>query len=154
MELSQAPVVKAEMLIRRSASDVFAAFTDPAITSNFWFSRGSRRLERGARVTWWWDMYGVSADVRVLELETDRRILIEWDAPPTQVEWLFAARPDGTTFVTITNSGSQGTADDVVRKALDSMGGFTLVLAGLKAWLEHGVALNLVADHAPDANVL
>ena len=99
-------------------------------------------------------MYGVSADVRVVELETDRRILIEWDAPPTQVEWLFAARPDGTTFVTITNSGFQGTADDVVRKALDSMGGFTFVLAGLKAWLEHGVALNLVADHAPDANVL
>ena len=154
MELSQAPIVKAGMLIRRSPSDVFAAFTDPAITSNFWFSRGSGRLERGARVTWWWDMYGVSADVRVVELETDRRILIEWDAPPTQVEWLFAARPDGTTFVTITNSGFQGGGDEVVHKALDSMGGFAYVLAGLKAWLEHGVALNLVADHSPDANVL
>jgi hypothetical protein len=32
------------------------------------------------------------------------------------------------------------------------MGGFTLVLAGLKALLEHNVVLNLVADHYPDAH--
>jgi len=32
------------------------------------------------------------------------------------------------------------------------MGGFTLVLAGLKALLEHDVELNLVADHYPDAH--
>jgi len=32
------------------------------------------------------------------------------------------------------------------------MGRFSLVLAGLKAWLEHGIELNLVADHAPDAH--
>ena len=30
------------------------------------------------------------------------------------------------------------------------MGGFSLVLAGLKALLEHGIQLNLVADHFPD----
>ena len=32
------------------------------------------------------------------------------------------------------------------------MGGFTMVLAGLKALLEHDHALNLVADHHPDAH--
>ena len=37
--------------------------------------------------------------------------------------------------------------------ALDSMGGFSLVLAALKAWLEHGIALNLVADRNPEAHV-
>ncbi len=31
--------------------------------------------------------------------------------------------------------------------------GFTLVMAGLKAWLEHGVQLNLVPDRFPDAIV-
>jgi hypothetical protein len=31
------------------------------------------------------------------------------------------------------------------------MGGFSLVLAGLTALLEHGVELNLVADHQPGA---
>jgi hypothetical protein len=33
------------------------------------------------------------------------------------------------------------------------MGGFSFVLAGSKAFLEHGVSLNLVLDHSPDARV-
>jgi hypothetical protein len=36
---------------------------------------------------------------------------------------------------------------------MDSTEGFTLVLAGLKALLEHGVKLNLVSDRFPDAIV-
>jgi hypothetical protein len=31
----------------------------------------------------------------------------------------------------------------------DSTEGFTIVLAGLKAWLEFGIRLNLVADRFP-----
>jgi cytidylate kinase len=52
--------------------------------------------------------------------------------------------------VTITNSGFAGSGDEAVSRAIDSMGGFSFVLAGLKAWLEHGISLNLVPDHAPD----
>jgi hypothetical protein len=51
--------------------------------------------------------------------------------------------------VTITNHGFRGGDDEVVAQALDSMGGFTLVLAGAKALLEHGIELNLVADRHP-----
>jgi uncharacterized protein YndB with AHSA1/START domain len=146
-------VVRAQMLIRRPAGDVFNAFIDPVVTTQFWFTRGSGELRTGAEVTWEWEMYGASAKVRVKEVEQDRRILIEWDDPPTLVEWRFDARPDGTTLVTIENRGFTGTAGDVTARALDSMGGFSLVLAGLKAYLEHGVHLNLVADHQPDAHV-
>jgi uncharacterized protein YndB with AHSA1/START domain len=39
------PMARAEMLIRRPVSEVFEAFVDPAITSRFWFTRGSGRLE-------------------------------------------------------------------------------------------------------------
>ena len=31
------------------------------------------------------------------------------------------------------------------------MGGFSLVLANAKAYLEHGIKLNLIFDKAPDA---
>lgn len=153
MQLEHAPVVTAEMLIRRPVSDVFRAFTDPAVTTRFWFTRSSGPLEPGRTVRWWWDTYGVSTEVRTLELVQDRRLVIEWDDPPTRVEWVFTARPDSTTFVRIVNSGFAGSGDDVVRQALDSMGGFSLVLAALKALLEHGIELTLVADHAPDAHV-
>ncbi len=149
--LTHNPVARAEMLIRKPVAEVFAAFVDPAITSQFWFTKGSGRLEPGARIQWDWEMYGVSVQVNVMEIEQDRRMLIEWSngETPTAVEWVFTPRPDGTTFVRITNSGFVGDGDAVVAQALDSMGGFTMVLAGLKALLEHDIRLNLVADRFP-----
>ena len=47
-------VANAEMLIRRPVTEVFEAFVDPSVTSRFWFSEGSGRLEPGKRITWTW----------------------------------------------------------------------------------------------------
>lgn len=152
MYLTNFPVAKAEMLIRKPVSEVFAAFIDPAITSRFWFTSGSGPLEAGKTVRWDWAMYGFSVDVVVREIEPERRIRVEWstDGAPTTVDWVFVARPDQTTFVSITNSGFEGDGDTVVAQAIGSTEGFAFVLAGCKALLEHGVALNLVADRFPD----
>ena len=147
MTLENAPIAKVHMLIRRPVGDVFAAFVDPAITTKFWFTRSSGRLEPGAIVRWDWEMYGVGTTVTVKAIEDNRRILIEWDDPPRPVEWHFTPRSNATTFVSVSNWGFVGTDDERVAQALDSMGGFSLVLAGCKALLEHGVLLNLVADH-------
>lgn len=144
------PVARAHLLIRRSPADVYRAFVDPAETSMFWFTRGSAALQEGETVTWYWDMYGVSANVDVVALEPARRIFVHW---PTPVEWMFAPHGTDHTFVTITASGFTGTPDEQVAQAIDSMGGFSFVLAGCKAWLEHGLRLNLVADHNPDHHV-
>lgn len=145
----------AQMLIRRPAADLFEAFSDPAITTRFWFSRSSGRLESGAEVRWEWEMYGVGTPVQVREIEPNRRILIDWgeEGESTRVEWRFEPRGGDTTFVTVRNWGFGGDADSIVAQALDSTGGFNLVLAGAKAFLEHGIELNLVADHAPDSLV-
>ena len=81
----------------------------------------------------------------------NQRILIEWPGQngPTAVEWVFTSTEGGGTFVGITNSGFVGDGDELVKQALDSTQGFALVLAGLKALLEHNVRLNLVADRFP-----
>lgn len=152
LRLTEAPVATAEMLIRRPATEVFEAFVDPAMTSRFWFTKGSGRLEPGKDVRWDWEMYGVSAQVHVLAVEPNERISIEWasEGGMTTVEWRFTDRGDGTTFVSITNAGFHGDGDAIVRQALDSTGGFTWVLAGLKALLEHNVTLNLVLDRFPE----
>jgi len=150
MEPHSDPAARTQMLIRRPVADVFEAFVDPAITSRFWFSRGSSRLTEGEVVTWHWDMYGVSATVAVKAVEHNRRILIGW---PTPVEWVFTPRGDDATLVSITASGFVGSGDEKVARAIDSMGGFSFLLAGCKAFLEHGIMLNLVADHHPDAHV-
>ena len=152
MNIQQAPVARAQMLIRKPVAEVFEAFVDPAVTSKFWFTRSSGRLETGKQVRWDWEMYGASAEVSVKALEENRRILIEWagTGTPNTVEWVFTPRADDETLVSITNAGFSGDGDEMVRSALDSTAGFTNVLAGLKALLEHNIILNLVSDKSPD----
>jgi uncharacterized protein YndB with AHSA1/START domain len=151
LQLTEVPVVRTGMLIRRPVAEVFEAFINPDITTKFWFTKSSGRLEEGKRVQWDWEMYEISIPVTVKVIEQNRRIVIEWPGygAPTIVEWTFDAQNDGTTFVRITNSGFTGSGDELVRQATDSTQGFSLVLAGLKALLEHDVALNLVADRFP-----
>lgn len=142
---------RTEMLIRRPVAEVFDAFVDPRKTSKFWFTSGSGRLEAGKRVQWRWEMYDLNVDVDVKVLEPNKRIIVDWSSgeAPTTIEWRFTPYSADTTFVTITNSGFTGDGQAITKQALDSTEGFTFVLAGLKAHLEHGAQLNLVADRHP-----
>jgi uncharacterized protein YndB with AHSA1/START domain len=101
---------------------------------------------------WDWEMYGFSAEAKVKALEPNKRILVEWSAyeAATDIEWVFTARADGTTFVSITNSGFSGTPQEMASLAVGATEGFSFVLAGAKALLEHGLQLNLVPDRFPD----
>ena len=150
-QLKQVPASKTGMLIRKPVAEVFEAFINPELTTRFWFTKSSGRLEAGQPVEWEWEMYGVSIPVTVQAIEPNKRIVIEWPgySGPTTVEWLFAPQADGTTFVTITEAGFSGDADALVKQVADSTEGFTLVLAGLKALLEHNIELKLVADRFP-----
>jgi len=150
-QLTQVPTTDTGMLIRRPAAEVFEAFVDPEITTKFWFTKGSGRLEAGKQVQWDWEMYGISIPVTAKAVEPNQRIVIEWPGYGglTTVEWTFAPQEDGTTFVRITESGFTGDGDQLVKQVTGSTQGFTLVLAGLKALLEHDVRLNLVADRFP-----
>lgn len=151
LQLQQMPITKTGMLIRKPVAEVFEAFVNPDITTKFWFTKGSGRLEAGKQVQWDWEMYGISIPVTAKAIEANRRIVIEWpgNSSPTTVEWIFAPQKDGTTFVSITEEGFTGNADELVKQVTDSTQGFSLVLAGLKALLEHNVRLNLVADRYP-----
>ena len=151
-QLTKTPVTDTGMLIRRPAAEVFEAFVDPAITTRFWFTKGSARLEQGKQAQWTWEMYDVSITVTAKVIEPSRRIVIEWPgySGPTTVEWTFTSRPDGNTFVRITETGFAGDGDSLVEQVTNSTQGFSLALAGLKAWLEHGIELDLVLDRYPD----
>lgn len=144
----QDTISKVEMLIRKPVQDVFEAFVNPEITTKFWFTKSSGKLVPGERVQWDWEMYGASAVIKVHEIEENKQILIDFGY---KVEWVFTAQSDNETFVTITSS--EFTGDGIVKQAIDATEGFTIVLCGLKAYLEHGIQLNLVSDKAPYAHV-
>lgn len=111
LRLKQVSAVKTGMLIRKPVSDVFEAFIDPDITTRFWFTKSSGRLEAGRQVQWDWEMYGLSITVTAKAIEPNRRIVIQWPGyhSSTTVEWTFESQADGTTFVSITNAGFTAT---------------------------------------------
>lgn len=139
----------ATMLIRRPAAVVFEAFANPEVTTKFWFTHGSGRLEEGKQVEWKWEMYGVSAAVKVLKIVPNSMILIQWGDDPNQtVQWDFEEITPDKTYVKIINKGFSGDQESLISGIRDSTGGFHLVVAGLKAYLEHDIQLNLVRDKA------
>jgi len=139
------------MLIRKPVQKVFEAFINPEITTKFWFTKSSGRLQEGATVIWTWEMYGVSTQVVVTSIVENQSIIIEWgnNGQQTLVEWTFEVYNDEATFVSIVNSGFEGDVDTIIAQVRDSTGGFTWVLAGLKAYLEHGIELGLIGDRFP-----
>jgi hypothetical protein len=104
LRLTHVPITKTGMLVRKPVADVFEAFVNPDITTQFLVHQKQRK----------------------------------------------APGRHGTTFVSITEAGFIGDGDELVKQVTDSTQGFSLVLAGLKALLEHSVRLNLVADRYPE----
>src|SRR5687767_7654510 len=97
MENNTSTVVETQMLIRKPASVVFQAFIDPEITTNFWFTKSSGKLEVNKTITWEWEMYGASTNVLVKEIIADNKISTEWGNPATTVDYEFEALTEDTT---------------------------------------------------------
>lgn len=140
------PTVEAQMLIRKPVTTVFQAFIDPKITTKFWFTKSSGQLEVGKKITWTWEMYGVSTNVLVKDIILNKKISTEWGDPVTTVDYEFTALTNDTTYVVIKNYGFNLIVDDLIKAINDNTGGFTTVLDGLKAYLEHNIKLNLIED--------
>lgn len=142
-----------QMLIRKNNTEVFNAFIDPEITKHFWFTAGSNKLKLNTEVIWTWEMYNFSAKVIATEIIPNEKIVFDWFAyeKPTKVIINFKTLNETATFVSIVHKGFNKTGNELTELIKDSTGGFTLVLAGLKAYLEHGINLNLTADKFPKA---
>lgn len=136
------------MLIRKPIVEVFEAFINPEITKNFWFTKSSGKLEVGKTITWTWEMYDASSEVQVLEIVPNRIIKTKWGSPANNVDYEFQEMKNGT-LITIKSYGYEKTGEDMMRVINDNTGGFTTVLDGCKAWLEHGINLNLIVDKFP-----
>ena len=150
MDIREQLIAQASFLIRKPVAEVFEAFANPDVITKFWLERSTGRLEEGASVRWYFTP-DLSTEVRVLDVSENERIRIEWGVDsdnPTTVEWTFVPRSDDTTFVKVVNQGFSGDGDTMVNDALDSTGGFSIVLTAAKAYLEHGIVLNIVADKA------
>jgi uncharacterized protein YndB with AHSA1/START domain len=141
----------AAMLIRKPVKEVFEAIINPEITTKFWFTRSSGRLDENKKLEWIWEMYNLRVPVFVKSIQFPEKIIVDWgnEGDPTTVAWTFKSINENETFLSIVQSGFKGDQDKLISQVRDSTEGFTIVLAGMKAWLEYGIRLNLIADRFP-----
>ena len=140
--------VQAQMLIRKPIQEVFEAFINPEITTNFWFTKSTGKLEEGKTITWEWEMYGAKSEVKVLQIIPNQLIKTEWGLFSNNVDYEFKEMEKGT-LVIIKSYGYSETGDALISVINDNTGGFTTVLDGCKAYLEHGINLRLIEDKFP-----
>ena len=82
----------------------------------------------------------------VVEARPGELLDLRWGSRPLWIS--FADRGDST-LVTVRVTEVSG--DTPGATAVETMSGFTLVLASLKMWLEHGIEGELMYDRFPDA---
>ncbi|MDQ8140759.1 SRPBCC family protein [Chryseobacterium sp. CFS15] len=140
--------VQAQMLIRKPIDNVFEAFINPEVTTNFWFTKSTGKLEEGKTITWEWEMYGAKSEVKVLLVIPNQLIKTEWGLFSNNVDYEFKEMEKGT-LVIIKSYGYSETGDALISVINDNTGGFTTVLDGCKAYLEHGINLRLIEDKFP-----
>lgn len=60
-------IIKSQMQIHQQVAECFEAFVNPEVTTKFWFTKSSGRLEEGKKVRWDWEMFGVGDFLTVTE---------------------------------------------------------------------------------------
>jgi uncharacterized protein YndB with AHSA1/START domain len=144
---------KASIRVRRPVVEVFSAFADPEKMGRYWFTRRDDGLKQGESVSFFMGPAAdaFSFDVQVIAFDEPHRIEIEWGGPdeiPTQVTFTFDETDAGDTLLAVEETGFGGGGGDTIQRALDSTGGFNQVIVAAKAFIEHGVEVNVVSDHA------
>jgi uncharacterized protein YndB with AHSA1/START domain len=127
--------------ILKPANEVFEAFVDPSKIGNFWFSSSSERWEQGKTITLRYDEYDAQGDIKVLEVEVNRKIVFQWGAPEEEhVVTISLKELDNTsTIVEVNEEGFNENDEELISKLLGNKEGWVYVLTCLKAYLEFGV---------------
>jgi uncharacterized protein YndB with AHSA1/START domain len=139
-------IARAEMLIRRPASDVFNAFAQPEWIKKFWLKHTTGPLAQGAQVEWEFMVPGATERVQVTAFDAPRRIAFTWSEGGLDVDMKFAEERPGITTASVEVRGFE--RDGGVDPVVNATEGFSIVLCDLKVLLETGVSASLVKDKA------
>ncbi|MFT3811369.1 MAG: SRPBCC family protein [Micropepsaceae bacterium] len=144
--------------IAKPVHEVFEAVADPKKLSGYFTTGGAKgRLETGATVTWDFHDFPGAFPVKVVEVQQDKKIVLQWEANEgapsdgdaavsasagymTTVTMTFEPLEDGRTLVTIAEEGWHQTANGL-KASYGNCQGWSQMLAALKIWIEHGINL-------------
>lgn len=130
------PRIEKTVAIDASPDRIYEAWADPALIGAWFVERAVGRAERGGRVTWIWERFGLAQEQEVLEAEPGRRLVLR-SAPhdgPAQVVEVSLGPERGGTRLRLVHSGFASGAGDPTFDGVDS--GWTLALRLLRFWAE------------------
>lgn len=145
--------------IARPVEEVFEAVANPEKLSGYFTTGGAKgRLETGATVMWDFHDFPGAFPVKVVEVEKNKRIILQWEAnegPPledgkpidsagagymTTVTMRFEDLGDGRTLVTIAEEGWRQTPGGLKASYGNCMG-WSQMICAMKVYVEHGINL-------------
>jgi uncharacterized protein YndB with AHSA1/START domain len=129
------------MKIVKPVNEVFEAFVDPSKIGNFWFSSSSERWEQGKTVTLRYDEYGAQLDIKVIEVELNKKIVFKWGLPEDEhvVTITLNELDNSNTIIEVNEEGFKENDDELIHKLVDNKEGWVFMLTCLKGYLEFGV---------------
>lgn len=134
--------IVSKMKIVKPVAEVFEALVDPAKMSNYWFSSGSGRWEQGKTVTLRYEEYDAQVDIKVLEIEENRKIVFQWGPAGEQsvVTITLHELDPATTKIEVNEEVSRENEDELIHYVIGNKEGWVYMLTCLKGYLEFGVA--------------
>ena len=136
-------------IIARPLAEVYEAVADPAKLSAYFTTNGAKgRLEAGARVSWDFADFPGAFPVTVVDARPHEQIVLRWQANDaganqayeTKIIIRFETVSPSRTRVRIVEEGWHQTPTGLTASYGNCMG-WSQMLCGMKAWLEHGINL-------------
>ncbi len=70
---------KVQMGILKPGHEVFEAIVDPGKMNKYFITTSTGRMERGKTLTWYWEDFDASHEVRVQNIEQDKLVSFTWE---------------------------------------------------------------------------
>jgi len=133
-----------QMGILKPAHEVFEAIVDPSKMNNYFISTSTGRMESAKTITWSWEDYDASHEIKVKDVEKDKLISFTWEGSGGECLVVIAIEPKGENQTLIKITESDWPADfEGAKKCMGQVEGWTHFLCCLKAYLEYGVNLRV-----------
>jgi uncharacterized protein YndB with AHSA1/START domain len=130
-----------KMKIAKPVNEVFEAIVNPEKMSNYWFSSGSGKLEQGKTITLRYEEYGAQVDIKVLDIEVNKKIVYQWGANGEgHIVTITLKELDSmSSIIEVNEEGFDEHDDKLISQLLDNKEGWVYMLTCLKGYLEFGV---------------
>ena len=137
--------VETELMIFKSAAEIFEAIVDPEHMKNYFITSGSKRLDAGDHVTWNWADHGdAKLTIAPHDIKPNKVISFLWGATGSETTVTIQLEPldEKQTKVKVCDAGVPNDQAGA-RKCLEQMQGWVHMLCCLKAYLEFGINLRV-----------